>query len=158
MVAFTDERSRPPVLGVHAVVAVADMPAFFQKAMGAAWEGMARAGAAPAGPPAAVYRSTGPEQDRFEVTAGFPVAQAPESVPEGLTLLPLPAGPAAEEVHVGTYDTLRMTYDEVFAEIARRGLEPADLMWEEYLTDPGAGVPPEQWRTKVVVPLRGHAR
>ncbi|MGN6743339.1 MAG: GyrI-like domain-containing protein, partial [Amnibacterium sp.] len=84
--------------------------------------------------------------------------QPPEAVPDGLTLLPLPTGQAAEEVHVGTYETLRTTYDAVFAEIARRGLVPADLMWEEYLTDPSAGVPPEHWRTNVVVPVRAAVR
>ena len=70
-----------------------------------------------------------------ELVAGFPIASpcAPggEVVPGEL-----PGGTVATGVHVGPYDTMVETYNELGQWIAGVGVVPQPGMWEVYFTDP----------------------
>ena len=84
--------------------------------------------------------------------AGFPVAAAITASGD-VVASRLPAGQVVEAVHVGPYDTLEQTYREVEAWIAEQGLRGTDVMWESYLSDPGAEPDPATWRTLVCGPV-----
>jgi len=127
------------------------LPEFFDRAFGAVMAVMQAQQMAPAGPPFALYR--GLPAELVDVEAGFPVhgvIDPAESVGPGT----LPACRAVEAMHVGPYEALGRTYDEVRQRLQEEGLQPGDDMWEHYLTDPAAEPDPAGWRTLVVWPAR----
>jgi effector-binding domain-containing protein len=55
--------------------------------------------------------------------------------------------------HVGPYEALAQTYEQLTAWARAEGLPLAEGMWESYLSDPGAEPDPSTWRTLIVWPL-----
>jgi effector-binding domain-containing protein len=137
------------IVGRRERVAVGDLPAFFAAAIPAVAAELQREGIRPAGPPVAAYR--GEIGDTFEVTIGFPVAQAPVS--DDLIRLQLPGGAAIQALHAGPYRSLPETYGRLGEWFTRRHLPPPTLMWEEYLVGPRQGGDEAMCVTRVVVPL-----
>jgi effector-binding domain-containing protein len=123
---------------------------FFDRAFSTVMAVTSRQGVMVTGPPFALYHGTPTET--VDVEAGFPTASALEA--EG-DVRPgaLAAGRAVEAMHVGPYDTLAQTYEEVVRWAREQGLQPGRDMWEEYLTDPTADSDPATWRTRVLVPV-----
>jgi effector-binding domain-containing protein len=88
-----------------------------------------------------------------DVEAGFPVAvpvRSDGTVQAGA----LPAGRVVQADHLGSYDSLRETYEAIERWMGEHGLEPADEMWEVYLSGPETDSDPASWRTHVVWPVR----
>jgi effector-binding domain-containing protein len=137
---------------VHGTLRPQDLPAFLGPAFETVAAAVARQGAHVTGPPFTAYRRLTGEE--FEVEAGVPVATriAPEG---GVVPGELPSGPTAETVHTGPYENLAGTYDRLHRWLRVRGLRPAPLMWECYLTDPGdpAHRHPDGPQTLVVQPV-----
>jgi effector-binding domain-containing protein len=140
------------IAGLRQRVSLDELSAFFARAIPAVAGELARTGSRPAGPPITVYRHE--EALHFDVTVGFPVAEAPAST-AALVCEVLPGGPAVRAVHVGSYETLSQTYTELSRWFAERKLPTPDLMWEEYLAGPGS-VGESEYRTRIVYPLRLH--
>jgi effector-binding domain-containing protein len=138
------------VLGLRELVKPEAMTEFFGRAFAAASAGLQQLGAQPAGPPVGVYR--GDPERGFDVIAGFPVAGA-VAPPPGLEAVQLPGGEAVATIHVGSYDSMETTYAALGAWMKEHDLTPGELMWEEYLTDPGTNPDPAGWRTRIVIPL-----
>jgi len=65
----------------------------------------------------------------------------------------LPGGRAVSAIHVGPFDTLEQTYTELMAWMAEQRLQPAEHMWEIYLSDPATEPDPSTWRTQIVWPV-----
>jgi effector-binding domain-containing protein len=97
-----------------------------------------------------VYRNE--QAGHFDVTVGFPVAEAPAST-DALVREALPGGLAVRALHVGSYETLSQTYAGMSHWFSQRKLFPPDMMWEEYLAGPGS-VDESEFRTRVVYPLQ----
>jgi Transcriptional regulator, effector-binding domain/component len=57
-------------------------------------------------------------------------------------------------VHKGSYDTLYMTYRDIFKHIMKSCIEIAGPVRELYLNDPSK-VPPEELMTEIQVPIKG---
>lgn len=142
-----DER---PTAVVRERVPVDDLPQFFGRALHQAMEALQAQGRHPTGPPIALYH--GKPNGSADIEAGFPV-EAPITPSAGVTPGHLPGGRVVEAVHVGSYDTMERTYDQVMAWMAEHRLTPADEMWEVYLTDPGAQPDPATWRTEIFWPV-----
>lgn len=137
-------------IAVRGDVAVADLPGFFERAFHESAAAAAAADVEIVGPPFGFY----PEMptEIVAVEAGFPVSAPTE--PEGdAHRLVLPAGRAVQVTHVGPFDTLEQTYDELQSWMAEHGIEPAAAMWECYLSDPEAEPDPADWRTLIVWPI-----
>jgi effector-binding domain-containing protein len=111
------------------------------------------AGVPIAGPPFARYRVLEGSPRRFEVEAGFPLAEAvPPDVPLGdVRRSGLPAGRAAVTVHVGPYDAMELAYEALERWIAGHGGAPQGPAWETYLTEPTEDS--ATWRTEIVQPF-----
>jgi effector-binding domain-containing protein len=135
---------------VHDRVPTGEIKQLFDRALPAVTAALGAQGAHPVGPPFAW--DFGMPTDTFEVEVGFPVA-GPIAAAGGVAAGTLPEGPVVRAVHVGSYDTLPQTYDEMFAWMKTEGLEPADAMWEVYLSDPSRQPDPETWRTEVWWPV-----
>lgn len=138
------------ILGVHEIVPLQQLTAFFSRALETAAAAIAAQGTHPAGPPVAVYRGT--PTGTVDVTAGFPVESTVTEAP-GTVLLPLPAGRAAVITHHGSYASLPTTYDVLGRWMRKHGLAPAPLMWEQYLVGPESTPDPADWVTRVVNPV-----
>jgi len=122
-----------PILGMHEVVALADLPEFFGRAYSAVFAELVRQGVAPVGTPVAMYdTNVGATAD---VTAGFrtPVAVSPS---DGLVAVALPGGRAVEAIHEGPYDALERTYGAVMEWFVAHDVAAGAVMWEEYLAGP----------------------
>ena len=106
----------------------------------------------PAGPPMARYRQFG--SGRVIMDLGFPVQESMLTSlrAAGLQTGMTGGGQALRAIHTGPYDKLRLTYDAMLEAIAAAGREPADEMWERYLSSPTA--PAEEMRTEVLWPVK----
>jgi len=115
-----------------------------------AWGYLEERGIHPAGPPFARYHEF--REDRVEVEAGLPVAEAVTG--EGrISAGTLPGGEVAATWHVGSYDTLSTAYEALEAWIGGQGRKPAGAPWEVYWTDPGETPDPAEWKTEVLWPI-----
>jgi len=150
-VTIRDEAERVTAV-VHEVVPVADLPAFFGRALAEVAGVAGEQGVMLAGPPFALYHGM-PGPQGVDVEAGFPVAGQVRGTGH-VVASRLPGGPTATALHVGPYERLEQTYAAVRDEIATGGLQPAPDMWEEYLSDPAAEPDPQTWRTVVHWPTR----
>lgn len=137
-------------VAVRGDVATADLPAFFARAFHEAAEAANVSGVQIVGPPFGFY----PEMptETVVVEAGFPVATPAEAHGNAHRLV-LPGGRAVRVTHVGSYETMEQTYEELQAWMAEHDLEPAAGMWESYLSDPAAQPDPALWRTQIVWPI-----
>jgi effector-binding domain-containing protein len=90
---------------------------------------------------------------KFDVTVGFPIAGDLLAAATDLTAAELPAGPAVQVEHAGSYETLPAAYAALGAWFGTHRRRPPDVIWEEYLTGPGAAAESE-YRTRVVYPVR----
>lgn len=144
------QRTEQPTAGVRRRVPFAELPAFFARAFEEALAAIRDQGRFPAGPPFGKYY--GMPTDTVDVEAGFPVS-APITAAGDVVPGTLPAGSIAEATHVGPYDTLQQTYDELLRHIADAGMTPANVMWESYLSDPATQPDPATWRTQVCWPV-----
>lgn len=143
--------SEQPMACIREHVRVDAMPQFFDRVFHAVMAAVQRQGAAPAGPPFALY--FGMPTDTVDVAAGFPVTRPIEAdgdVQPGA----LPGGRTYEAVHVGPYDAMEATYHALIERMAADGVPPADVMWEQYLSDPQTQPDPAAWRTRVCWPVR----
>lgn len=122
------------------------IPAVF----GTVVEYLARIGVTPVGPAVSYYV---PKPDRFEVAAGFGVADAFEG---DSTVVPLrlPSVEAATTTHVGPYEELGKAYDALTSAVLAHGreLDESAPLWEEYWSPPDT--PPEKTRTVVHWPVK----
>ena len=137
------------VAAVKFRAAVSDLPQHMGGAFGAAIDYLARNGIQPEGSAVALY--TPLPDNVFDVAAGFLVATPIEG--DGHVVpVELPAGEVATTMHIGPYEGLPQAYEAVQAWMQREGRQPADMMWEEYLTGPET--PPAETRTIVYWPLK----
>jgi effector-binding domain-containing protein len=137
-------------IAVRGDVRIADLAAFFERAFHEAADAAVATGVEIVGPPFGFY----PEMptDTVVVEAGFPVS-APVRTEGNAHRIVLPGGRAVQAVHIGPYDTMEQSYDQLQSWMAAHGLQPAVGMWECYLSDPEAEPDPARWRTRIVWPV-----
>ena len=130
-------------------VPVNELPEFFGRALHQAMAAVHEQGRQPQGPPFSLYH--GMPTDTVDVEAGFPV-DGPITAVDGVTPGSLPGGRVVEATHLGPYDELPQTYEEIIAYMKEQGLTPSSDMWEVYLSDPEQEPDPATWRTQIFWP------
>lgn len=137
-------------VAVRGEVSFDQLPEFFQRAFPAAACAANESGVDIVGPPFGCYPE--PPTETVTVEAGFAVSAPVRRHGDAHTLV-LPGGRAVRAMHVGPYDTLARTYDELRGWMAEHGLRPGRVMWECYLSDPVTEPDPATWRTLIVWPV-----
>jgi effector-binding domain-containing protein len=124
-------------------------------AMGAGFEELSRlfakAKVPMTGMPMAHYLTYDDVSTTFEL--GFPCrAEDTDALREaGLSIGTTAEGSCMKATHVGPYDDVQSTYNEMIGEMTRLGFAPARDMWEIYYSPPET--PPAEIRTDVIWPL-----
>ena len=138
-----------PVAVVRAHVTRDGIAAFLGNAFAEVMTVLREQGITPTGPPFGRYV---PDDDGFEVEAGFPVdrpAMSSGQVEPG----ELPGGTVAFTVHTGAYEDVGAAYTTAVDWLIDNGLVVSGEAWENYLDEPGVPHP----RTEVFVPCRSVA-
>lgn len=135
---------------VRRVVPMEGLTTFFGEALERVAGAVPEAGGAIAGPAFGWYH--GMPGETVDVAAGFPVSGDIYSPDGGVVVAERPGGQALVAMHVGSYDGLGQTWDELRHRAEQDGLEGREDVWEEYLSDPTGD--PATWLTRLVMPLR----
>lgn len=143
-------RSEQPTAVLHDVVAIKDLPQFFGRAFGQVVGAMQAQGLTPTEAPFALYLGIPGETVEVEVGFVVPKPLTPTGDVRGGTL---PGGRCVHGVHVGPYERMAATYDELRQWAAARNLTLGERMWEVYLSDPRLEPDPERWRTEIFWPV-----
>jgi effector-binding domain-containing protein len=102
------------------------------------------------GPPFALYHSWSNGVTDMEV--GFPITG--KGMSKGrVKPMELPAVKAAVLMHIGPYDKLSESWEKMQEWMKANGHQPAEICWEEYLSDPD-DTPPEKLMTKLFWPIK----
>ena len=139
-----------PTLTVRTRASVDRMPEVLGPAWGAVMACAAKTGVEPADAPFVAYHNADLQDLDVEIGMTFAVALPGEG---DVRAGEIPAGQAAECVHVGPYTELHRAYRALEAWITEQGLEHAGPAHEFYLDDPGS-TSEADLRTRVVLPVR----
>ena len=137
-------------LVVRTRAAVERLPHVLGPAWGQVMACAKKAGATPSDAPYIAYHNM--DMQDLDLEIGFAFAQ-PLAGEGDVQAGEIPAGQAAQCVHVGPFDQMGAAYEALQAFVAGRGLQPSGPSYEYYLDDPDE-VPLEQLRTRVVMPVR----
>jgi effector-binding domain-containing protein len=135
---------------IRDVVAVDDLPAFFDRSFPTLAAVIDAQGVAITGPAFSLYHDH--PSDRTDVEVGFPTDRtitASGDVAPGS----LPGGRVARVVHEGAHDDLATAWDRLGAWMSERGLGYRMPFWEVYLTEPAPDVDPAELRTELNHPV-----
>jgi effector-binding domain-containing protein len=145
-----------PTLTIRENTNLASIPEKMGKIFSEILAFMSEKGITPAGAPFAYWHSMNPEsisKGVFDMECGFPVNSPLEG--EGqIERSKLPGGKVITSMHIGPYDTLAETYEEVLSWIKERGYQVDDDMWETYLTNPCEEPDSSKWMTEIFYPLK----
>ena len=137
-----------PTLCVKTHAAVGQLPALLGSTFEQIMHCLEVQGQQPAGLPYVAYKNLG--MSELEVEIGFPVAKP---LPGQGAVQPghLPGGTWASTLHVGPYDHVGASWDELQHFISASGHKSRGVGYEFYFDGPD--VPPERTRTRIMVPL-----
>lgn len=151
MTSFTVESIEPrQTASIRFEVPMAELRDAFDRGFASIVQAVESQGAEIAGPPFGFYPRM--PRDTVAVVVGFPVTGSFNADGE-VEPFELPGGRVITGTHVGSYESLAQTYEQLMAWAREQGLTLAERMWESYLSDPGAEPDPATWRTLIVWPL-----
>ncbi len=145
----TETLTAQPTLSMRFEVPQDQLAAKFAEVLPAVFGHAMQGDAKPAGMPFARYHGM---EGTMDVEAGVPTA-GPGKASDTINVSSLPGGDAATTVHRGPYDGLGAAHEALIAWAKDNGRTPSGGPWEVYITDPSAQPDPEQWETKVFLPL-----
>jgi effector-binding domain-containing protein len=145
----TLETPEQRVLAIRSRVPQQDMPTVIGSAFAEIYGYLADLEVEPAGEPAVLYHSFGPE---FDTEIVVPVARE-IPVTGRLVADVLPAATVAQTIHVGPYEKLGEAYEALRKWMEHQGFAPAGPVREHYETGVADGLPPEQYRTRIEMPI-----
>ena len=134
-----------------------EIPATIASGFGTLMGFAAQRGVQFAGAPRVIYTAMG--QGGCDMTLAIPVAGVPAGVTPPVRVGELPAARTLRFTHVGPYDRLMQTYNEITTWMVANGRMASEAdwakympMWEEYPNDPQT-TPPEQLITYIHLPI-----
>ena len=109
--------------------------------------------AKPAGPPFSRYFCTNDEA--WDIACGMAVSHPLTTGAGQVEASELPGGAAITAMHRGRYETLGESWAALQRWVKDNGKVPGEPPWELYWTDPREVKDPAEWRTEIVIPVRG---
>lgn len=106
-----------------------------------------------AGPCMAIYHDQEYKEKDADIEVAIPITGRIE-VDAGAEVKSLAGAKVLAVVHKGSYETLHLTYKEIFNYMMKSGIEFAGPMRELYLNDP-AKTPVEELMVEIQVPIKG---
>jgi effector-binding domain-containing protein len=103
-----------------------------------------------AGAPLGIDDEMTPASYKFE--AGIPVDRGDVVSADGVRVVQSYAGKALKTTHVGAYEGLSKTHDQLLAYIAAHGYKPNGPIFSWFVDDPG-NTPVEKVRTEMYAPI-----
>ena len=131
---------------VRDVVAIDELPAFFDQAFSTLAELTRTQGITITGPAFSMYHDH--PSDTTDVEVGYPTDREIEPSGEAGPGV-LPGGRAARVVHEGGYDELPAVWDQLSIWMSERGVSFGTPFWEVYLTEPSPDMDPAGLRTEL---------
>lgn len=104
-------------------------------------------GAKPCGPLVSLFHDEEYNPEAVDMEVAVPVADA------SLADRVLPGAEAATTLHIGPWELVGEAYAALFAWVNENGYRAGGATREVYLVSAADGVPPEQYQTKVIVPV-----
>ncbi|GAA4607498.1 hypothetical protein BJY16_006362 [Actinoplanes octamycinicus] len=138
------------LFGLRAEVGVHGLRTFPLRMLPIVAAALHRLGVPPRGPAMSLLRPL--DDGRFEVTAAYPT-RVPRLVGKPFVSPRLPGGPAAQVLHLGSWNSLLGSYDRLSEWLAAHRIRAVPVMWEEYLVGPDQVDDPAAWRTRIAVPV-----
>ena len=126
-----------PTAVVHGLVPKDGIAEFLGGAFGEVMQVLVAQGLHPAGMPFGVYV---PTEDGMDIEAGFP-SSAPVTRSGRVMCSTIPAGPAIEVMHQGSYSDVPIAYEAAEKWLAENHLEAAGPPLEAYLDGPEVAEP-----------------
>ncbi len=131
-----------------------DIGVYTGRTIGQLYVAASEAGNEPTGPPfAVIHQPPDDGDDAFEVEICLPITGT-VSAPASVTERQIAGGSHATLTHTGPYESLGAAYRALGIWLVRRGLEVAGPPRETYLTSPGQGLDPREYRTELSWPVR----
>jgi effector-binding domain-containing protein len=149
----TKELAPQPIVAIRLRTRLAEVGSEAGRAFGELFAHLGRAGAAPAGPPMALYHGAPGEDEHVDVEFCVPVSR-PMSGVGRISGRELPGGAAAYTLHCGPYDAVGPAYGALQRWIQEHGHEGSGAPREIYLVGPQQVADPAQLRTEVQWPIR----
>lgn len=135
---------------IRDVVAIVDLPAFFDRAFSTLAEVISDQGISITGPAFSLYHTH--PTDTADLEVGFPTDRKIDPA-DGAQPGSLPGGRVARVVHAGSYDELAAAWDRLGDWISEHGLRFRMPFWEVYLTEPSPDMNPADLRTELNHPI-----
>lgn len=142
-------RPAQPAVAMRTTVPVEKLKDFLGQAYCATFTYISEMGAQPVGMPFACYRNM--DMQALDVEAGCAVSRALPARGE-LLAAEIPAGQYATCMHVGSYDSMTVTYEAMSKWMAEQGVQPTGVVYEFYHSEPET--PPEQTVTQIAFVLK----
>jgi DNA-binding transcriptional MerR regulator len=139
------------VAAVRDVVALSDVLAWYDSAMGELEAVLSAAGAVRTGPPGGLYDNELFTQERGAVAVYIPVADPP--VRGAVERFVIPATDLATTVHIGPHDDIDVTYAALGSYVSQHALEVAGPVREIYHLGPRDTDDSSAWRTEIGWPI-----
>jgi len=149
----TKEVTPQQIIAIRTRTRLTDLGAEAGRAMSELFGHLGRAGAAPAGPPFALYHGAPTEDEQVDVEFCVPVSR-PMSGAGRISGRALPGGRVAYTLHCGRYDAVGPVYAAIQRWIQEHGHECTDAPREIYLVGPQQVADPAQLRTEIAWPIR----
>jgi effector-binding domain-containing protein len=153
-VAISEENVSPvPYVGISTTMSPQDPVAIgaqMAKSYGELMTALSKAKVAVTGYPFALYPSF--SETSMEMVCSLPVA-ADAKVPR-YTVMQSYGGKAVKGVHVGSYNNLENTHEQLNQYIGMKNMEIAGAPWEVYVTDPAMEKDTAKWITEVYYPVK----
>jgi len=130
-----------------------EMAHFYEQHLSRIMQWMTQRSLQPAGQPCGLYYTWEEAAQKTRMAAAIPVSQSVQPG-EGLELITLPAGKAAQMDYYGGYDGLGKAHEKMEAYLQSRQLTADVPAVEEYVTDPGAEPDTSRWLTRLYYPLK----
>lgn len=92
-------------------------------------------------------------QESMDMVCALPVP-ADAKLPTKYKIQQTPGGKAVKAIHLGNYDKLETTHNEINKYIEFKKLEISGAPWEVYVTDPTVEKDPAKWVTEVYYPVK----